>query len=114
MPVKQAIQSQFSLPASLPCIITFLGKCVSGSCITRMQGGAKNPAERRQGPHFFPTALRRCQALHLVFNGLQANASPAPPSLPRKRVCTRSSGPINCLDYSMCRYLTAVLVAARR
>lgn len=38
MPVKQAIQSQCPPPASLPCIITFLAKCVSGSCIIWMQG----------------------------------------------------------------------------
>lgn len=39
---------------------------------------------------------------------------PLTPSFPAKGVCTRSNGPINCLDYSMCRYLSAVLVVPRR
>lgn len=90
MPVKQAVQSQSLPPASLPCIITFLAWCVSGSCIIRMQ------AERSGISSFLPSAGKR------------------PPSFPGKGVCTRSNGPIKCLDYSMCRYLSAVLVVARR
>lgn len=55
--------------------------------------------------------LRRAVEL---FSSFLPTAAKHPPCFPGKHVCTRSNGPINCLDYSMCRYLSAVLVVARR
>lgn len=102
MPVKQAVQSQSRPPASLP-----LHNYISGQVCVRLvhhsAAGGKNQAER-------------CSAVKLSSSATSSSSlfNQLTPSLPGKRVCTRSNGPIKCLDYSMCRYLSGVLVAARR
>lgn len=108
MPVKQAIQSQLLPPASLPCIITFLGRCVS-RLVHHLVAGAKIRLNADK-VRIFSTSLSAAVKLSSSF----LRTAGKQPRFPGKRVCTRSNGPINCLDYSMCRYLTAVLVAARR
>lgn len=72
MPVKQAIQSQLLPPASLPCIITFLGRCVS-RLVHHLVAGAKIRLNADK-VRIFSIALRCRQALLLLFTNCRQTA----------------------------------------